>query len=179
MQCHKCPHHDAIERGDYFSIPWEETPCAECKLGEDTFYSIPFDEELPPESAAGFQPALSSYTERTAGVSPATCGADFPVCDPVRLSSDLSPLPSGDLLPADLMAQFIQGLLVLDPDLRDIVAWRYQGVPYKEIARRQGTSTQLAEMRHKRAIRDWPALKALFPEKIAKQSRRKRSTRPF
>ncbi len=60
-----------------------------------------------------------------------------------------------------------------DVHLRDIVAWRYQGIPYKEIGRRQGTSTQLAEMRHKRALRDWPALEALFPEKIAKQSRRK------
>ena len=71
------------------------------------------------------------------------------------------------------MASCIQGLLTLDPILRDIVAWRYQGIPYKEIARRQGTSTQLAEMRHKRALRTWPALESLFPEKIAKQSRRK------
>jgi DNA-directed RNA polymerase specialized sigma24 family protein len=78
------------------------------------------------------------------------------------------------MMPVEIISSVIQGLLSLDPALRDIVAWRYQGLPYKEIAQRQGTSTQLAEMRHKRALRDWPALQALFPEKVAKQSRRKR-----
>ena len=140
MQCHRCPHYDSIERGDYVSKPWKETPCAKCKLGEDTFYSVPFDEENPPESSTSVSLAQASS-----------------VVD----------------IPSDVMAQFIQGILSLDPILRDIVAWRYQGLPYKEIARRQGTSTQLAEMRHKRAIRDWPALAFLFPEKVAKQSRRK------
>lgn len=83
------------------------------------------------------------------------------------------PSVSSAFLPAETLGQFVQGLLSLDPILRDIVAWRYQGLPYKEIACRQGSSIQLAEMRHKRAIRDWPALRALFPEKVAKQSRRK------
>ena len=146
MQCHKCPHLESIQRGDYISKPWKETPCARCKLGEDTFYSIPFDEEHPPEfGGMASSPSISSSTSA----------------------------PSVVNIPSDIMAQFVQGLLVLDPILRDIVAWRYQGVPYKEIAKRQGTSTQLAEMRHKRALRDWPALENLFPEKVAKQSRRK------
>ena len=82
-------------------------------------------------------------------------------------------LPADALLPASTIATCIQGLLVLEPALRDIVAWRFQRVSYKEIARRQGTSIQLAEMRHKRALRDWPVIEHLFPEKIAKQSRRK------
>ena len=77
------------------------------------------------------------------------------------------------MLPVATISSIIQGLLFLDPELRDLVAWRYQGLTYKEIGRRQGISTQLAEMRHKRALRDWPALESLFPEKIAKQSRRK------
>lgn len=142
MQCHKCPHFESVNRGDYSSKPWKETPCAKCKLGEDTFYSSPFDEENPPEAMS----ALGSSSTST---------------------------PSVVNIPSDVMAQFIQGILTLEPILRDIVAWRYQGLPYKEIARRQGTSVQLAEMRHKRALRDWPALQDLFPEKVAKQSRRK------
>ena len=142
MNCHKCPHIDSIERGEYDTKPWKETPCAQCKLGEDTFYSVPFDEENPPDSLA---------------------------C----LGSSSSSVPSVVDIPSDVMAQFVQGILTLDPVLRDIVAWRFQGVPYKEIARRQGTSVQLAEMRHKRALRDWPALADLFPEKMAKQARRK------
>ena len=149
MNCHKCPHFDSIERGEYDSKPWKDTPCAKCTLGEDTFYSVPFDEENPPESSASVSLAQV----------PAVPGIQ---------SSTVANIPS------DVMAQFIQGILTLEPILRDIVAWRYQGLPYKEIARRQGTSTQLAEMRHKRALRDWPALEALFPEKVAKQSRRNR-----
>jgi DNA-directed RNA polymerase specialized sigma24 family protein len=77
------------------------------------------------------------------------------------------------MLPTAVITSIIQGLLSLDPELRDLVAWRYQGLTYREIAERQGISTQLAEMRHKRALRDWPALAALFPRKITKQARRK------
>jgi len=135
MRCHNCRHHEAILRGDFDSKPWNETPCAACKLGEDTFYSVPFDEENPPVVAT-----------RQASGSP--------------------------LIPADVLAQFVQGLLSLPSELRDIVAWRYQGVPYKEIAQRQGISIQLAEMRHKIAIRDWPVLQSLFPYKTAKRRRR-------
>ena len=149
MQCHKCPHHESIQRGDYISRPWKESPCAKCKLGEDTFYSVPFDEEHPPESIAGVPPAQSHG------------------------HPSMPSLSTVVNIPSDVMAQFIQGILFLDPILRDIVAWRYQGLTYKEIARQQGTSTQLAEMRHKRALRDWPALQSLFPEKVAKRSRRR------
>jgi len=139
MKCHSCPHHAAIADGRFFGKSFDELPCATCKLGEDTFFSIPFDEVNPP--------------------------AD--------LTSDLSPSTSlSPLIPADVLSQFIQGILSLPPELRDVVAWRYQGVPYKEIACRQGISIQSAEMRHKRAMRLWPVLKALFPEKTARRERR-------
>lgn len=151
MQCHSCPHSDAILRGDFNSKPWNELPCATCKLGENTFYSVPFDELDPPTPAPGFE-----------------------FFHPANRLSEISSRKSV-MLPADVLAQFVQGILSLPSELRDIVAWRYQGVPYKEIARRQGTSTQLAEMRHKRALREWPVLKSLFPDKTAKRRRRKRS----
>ena len=154
MLCHKCPHHESIQRGDYASKPWKDTPCAQCKLGEDTFYSVPFDEA---------DPAVAEDRDPGSAISSFTSGA-----------SNLNPQTSTRLLPEDTIATCIQGLLVLEPALRDIVAWRYQGVPYKEIGKRQGIFTQLAEMRHKRALRDWPALEALFPEKVAKQSRRRK-----
>ena len=51
MNCHSCPHSEAILRGDYDSKPWNELPCARCKLHESTFYTVPLDEEHPPESA--------------------------------------------------------------------------------------------------------------------------------
>jgi len=141
MNCHSCPHSKSILRGDYDSTPWNELPCATCKLGEDTFYSVPFDEEHPPEAAV---------SHPTSYIQPST-----------------SPL-----LPADVLSQFVQGLLSLPSELRDVVSLRYQGLQYKEIAERQGTTTQCAEMRHKRAMREWPVLKSLFPYKTAKRRRR-------
>ena len=159
MQCHKCPHIESIQRGDYASKPWQDTPCAKCKLGEDTFYSVPFDEEQH-VVAGGVDPgpAMSAYTV-AGGRDPGSAA---------RCS-----LPDDVLLPASTFATCLQGLLTLDPELREIVALRFLGWSYREIAEEQGTSTQLAEMRHKRALRDWPALADLFPKKMAKQARRK------
>jgi len=141
MKCHSCPHHAAIADGRFFGKSFDELPCATCKLGEDTFFSVPFDEENPPDAAASLP---TSHSQQSTSA----------------------------MIPADVLSQFIQGLLSLPSELRDVVAWRYQGVPYKEIANRQGISIQSAEMRHKRAMRLWPVLKALFPEKTARRERR-------
>ena len=151
MQCHKCPHFNSVQDGTYDAVPWSATPCAACRLGEDTFFSAPFD-EVAFARGDSISPALSEHTSRA--------------------TNSTTPTPNR-LLPESIISSIIAGLLSLDPVLRDIVAWRYQGLTYREIADRQGTSVQLAEMRHKRAIRDWPALRALFPEKIARQTRRK------
>jgi hypothetical protein len=160
MQCHKCPHLDSIQRGDYDSKPWKDTPCAKCKLGEDSFYSVPFDEEYS-DRTAGVSPALSAFSERT---------ADDPSAP---LSADLRDPSDEEMLPVAILSTCFRGLMLLPPELRDIVAMRFQGFTYKEIALRQGTSVQVAEQRHQRAIRTWPALKDLFPVKIAKQALRK------
>lgn len=152
MRCHTCPHHDYIQRGDYSSKPWNETPCSSCKAREDWLYSVPFDEEKPPVPALGY-PALS-------------CDSDS-VVKPRSVSDTVA-----EEMPVDALARFFDGMLRLPSELRDIVAWRFLGVSYKEIAKRQGTSIQLAEMRHKRAIRECPLLRSLFPEKVAKRRRR-------
>jgi DNA-directed RNA polymerase specialized sigma24 family protein len=142
MTCHSCTHSDAIQRGDYDSMPWKELPCATCKLAEDTFHSIPFDESRPPSCAVGIPSALVK--------------------------------PSGSVwLPADVLSDFVNRLLSLPLELRDVVSLRFQGLPYKEIALRQGTTIQCAEMRHKRAMKIWPELEALFPYKTAKRKRRR------
>jgi len=142
MKCHKCPHHEAILRGDYDSTPWEDLPCATCKLGEDSFYSIPLDENRP--SASYEDPTV----ERTK-----------------------SSVPLAKEMPVSVLTDFLHSVMRLPADQRDIVSWRLQGLRYKEIAERQGTSTQLAEMRHKIAMRDCPALEYLFPRKTAKRRR--------
>jgi hypothetical protein len=76
------------------------------------------------------------------------------------------------LLPVEIMSDFVNGMMSLPAELRDVVGWRFQGLQYKEIAERQGTTTQCAEMRHKRALKSWPALQSLFPLKTAKRRRR-------
>jgi len=142
MTCHSCSHYDAIQRGEYNSKLWNELPCATCKLGEDTFYSIPLDPDHPPASAD------DPTVERTKSSVPLT--AEMPVA---------------------VLADFVEALMALPPEQRDVVAWRFQGLRYQDIAKRHGTSIQLAEMRHKIAMRDFPILLKLFPEKTAKRRR--------
>ena len=138
MNCHACPHHEDVLRGVYRSNPWTESPCAACKLSEDTFYSVPLDGDNPPLAAVS------------------------------HLSTDLCPPASeSPMLPSDVLSQFVQGLLSLPPEQRDVISWRYQGLQYKEIAERQGVTPQCVEKRHRLAMRDWPVLASLFPFKVA------------
>ena len=143
MQCHSCPHSDAILRGDYDGVPWGTMPCATCKLSEDTFYSVYLDTDRP------LVPIEHPAFERTK-----------------------STVPLAEEMPVDVLATFVEALMELPPEQRDVVAWRFQGLRYKDIAERQGTSIQLAEMRHKIAMRNFPILRPLFPEKVAKRRRR-------
>lgn len=89
------------------------------------------------------------------------------------LSGDRTPFPAGALLPADLITDCIRGLFLMDSDLRDVVGLRLLGATYREIGERLGISTQLAEMRHRRALREWASFEAFFPDKVAKRDRRR------
>ena len=89
------------------------------------------------------------------------------------LSRVCSPIPAGALLPAEMVTEFIKGIFLTDPALRDVVGLRFLGATYREIGEQLGISTQLAEMRHKRALRDWPAFEVFFPDKVAKRILRK------
>jgi len=145
MYCHSCSHSAAARRGDYDSKPWDELPCSSCKLSESTFFSIPLDEEHPPTNAL------------------------YSVFDPQPEDDDEQ---QRTLYPVTVIYQFMDGFCSLPPELRNVVCWRRHGLSYKEIAMRQGTTIQCAEMRHKRAMKIWPALEALFPYKTAKRIRR-------
>ena len=81
--------------------------------------------------------------------------------------------PSDALLPMDRLAEFVKGMLLLDRHLSEVVALRFLGATYKEIGEHQGISIQLAEMRHKSALRKWPAFEIFFPEKVARRDRRR------
>lgn len=62
-------------------------------------------------------------------------------------------------------------------ELRDVVAWRFAGVRYADIALAQGVTQACAEKRHRRAMELWPELRSLFPRKVAKQGMRKPARR--
>ena len=78
-----------------------------------------------------------------------------------------------EVLPVAVMREAMVGFLSLKPELRDVVAWRYAGMKYDDIGEAQGVSGRCAEGRHRRAMALWPVLRAMFPEKCAKQERRK------
>ena len=149
MHCHNCPHSEAILRGDYDSKPWDELPCATCSSSDNLFLSVPLDEDRPPVPCVGY--------------------STLPPDGDLALQCEKTSVPLVEEMPVAVLADFIDAFMELPPEQRDIVAWRFKGVRYKEIARRQGTSIQLAEMRHKIAIRECPVLRTLFPEKVAKR----------
>lgn len=78
------------------------------------------------------------------------------------------------VMPMDVMRDCVVGLLTLPADLRDVVAWRFGGMSYQEIAATQGVTMAAVEKRHRRAMKLWPGLEALFVEKKVKQKRRKK-----
>ena len=90
-----------------------------------------------------------------------------------ELSTFTPELYERSVMPVAVMRDLVVGLLKLPPALRDVVAWRFAGMGYQEIADLQGVSMAAAEKRHRRALELWPELEAMFAEKMAKQKRRK------
>lgn len=81
----------------------------------------------------------------------------------------------GEMLPIAVMQRLVAALLLMPRDIRDAVCWRYAGFKYRDVATVQNVSTAAVEARHKRALRRWPILQALFREKMVKQARRQKS----
>ena len=111
-------------------------------------------------------------------------GSGFAVeFDETRAPETSSRCPAGDereaedRLPVSVMREVVVGLLKLKPELRDVVAWRFAGIRYSDIALAQGVTEACAEKRHRRALELWPALRSLFPRKVAKQGMRKKQKR--
>jgi DNA-directed RNA polymerase specialized sigma24 family protein len=75
-------------------------------------------------------------------------------------------------MPISAMGDVLKGLFQLSEKTRLVVCMRYRGMLYREIGKALRISTCAAELRHRRAMRKWPALKALFPWKVAKHAKR-------
>ena len=143
MECHRCPHREGVESGKYSRLPFQMTPCAACELVEKPSFAIAFDESREENEAIV-----------TGGWSLASEKKD-------------------DRVPLSVMIEAVTQLLTMPPAVRDVVCWRFVGIKYGDIARVQGVTVGAVENRQRRAMQKWPALRALFAEKAAKQKRRK------
>lgn len=75
-------------------------------------------------------------------------------------------------LPVTVLEELVERLLTLPRELRDVVCWRFMGLEYKEIGRKQRITTAGAEARHDRAMRLFPELRQLFIVKTRRQRMR-------
>ncbi len=104
-------------------------------------------------------------------------GADYPFPYDENQSAAVASTPveepAEDHLPVTVLRELVFALLRLRPEVRDVVAWRYAGMRYDDIALIQGVTPQCVEKRHRRAMAQWPELEALFVEKMEKRKRRR------
>ncbi|MCX6995788.1 MAG: sigma-70 region 4 domain-containing protein [Kiritimatiellaeota bacterium] len=144
MECHRCPHREDVESGKYRGVAFVKTPCASCEQVEKSGYTIAFDEER----------------------------ADKEIVDGGG-GTQVTGMENDIRLPISVMSEAVAQLLTMPPAVRDVVCWRFAGMKYGDIARVQGVTVAAVENRQRRAMQRWPALRALFAEKAAKQGRRK------
>ena len=145
-QCHRCEYPNAIANGAFHDTAYEDTPCVKCVLAESSLGTREFDEnqaDIKLENNAA--PPLSEESK-----------------------------PFNErLIPVPVVLSLVSGLLSLPPETLTVLALRWQGWKYREIAKMQGISTAGVELCHKRAMKRWPMLGHLFPRKLSKQGRRR------
>lgn len=158
MECHKCPFREKIDAGEFAQAAFSETPCAKCELNEYSDRTIEFDQERENPTAVDSKPVdIRAWAE------------DCIYADGGGQEEEQ--------LPLSLMNELVFRLLSMPPDTRDVLCWRFAGIPYRDIAVLQGVTVAAVEKRHWKAMKKWPALRAMFATKVAKQSRRKQGSR--
>jgi len=135
-------------------MAFEETPCAKCQLTETSEHTIEFDEGIESKSLQ----AESDRLQRAAK------GIGF--------SFDMEDTDEG-MVPLSVMKEIVFQLLCMTPENRDVLCWRFAGIPYRDIAILQGVTVSAVEKRHWKTLKRWPALRAMFTEKAAKHGSRK------
>ena len=145
MECHRCPYREKVEGGRYARSRFRRTPCGKCELRECSVRTMEVDLDRPV-----YLPG----------------GASDGTCEMVPFPEELEvPEP---LLPVGVMEELVARLLELPRELRDVVCWRFAGLEYNEIAKRQRITAAGAEARHERAMSMFPELRELFILKTAK-----------
>jgi hypothetical protein len=136
---------------------YQDTPCAACNLTEHSEHTIEYDEERGEKrQTADRRLQTTDHGMQTANNVPET----------ERDESE------EEVLPVSVMREIVAALLTMPTEIRNAVCWRYAGFEYQDVAKVQNCTMAAVEIRHTRALRRWPVLKALFPEKVARQARR-------
>lgn len=68
-----------------------------------------------------------------------------------------------DVLPVNVLGEFVAGVMRLTPKMRDAVCLRYEGFSYAAIGKKLGATSVTVESRIRRAIENWPELRELLP----------------
>ena len=152
MQCHRCEHREAVEAGKYAGVVFEKTPCSKCDLLEDSSRTMDVEVDRPVYVPGHDEGEAQTYQM-------------------VLFPEEAEP-EAETTLPVGVMGELVSRLLALPQELRDVVCWRFVGLSYPRIARKQGITTAGAEARHDRAMRLFPELRKLFARKIAKRQMR-------
>ena len=145
MNCSHCDFAAKIKEAEHGGIRYEDTPCASCKLTEDSSHTMAFDEVRADREEIGGQ-----RTE-DGGL------ADEP-----------------DALPLSVLAEALREFLDLPPRTFRILQRRYKGDAYALIAQELEVTPQAVEIQLRRALEAHPHLKHLLPEKARRQAARKR-----
>ena len=145
MECHKCPDRKAVAAGQYSAVSFAESPCGRCALVESSAGTREYKDQIAINASNKEDPSVKE--EQT------------PVNE--------------HLVPESVVLSLVSGILSLPPETLTVLALRWQGRKYREIAKMQGISTAGVELCHKRAMKRWPMLGHLFPRKLSKQGRRR------
>ena len=144
MNCTNCDFAAKIKEAEHGGIRYEDTPCASCKLAEDSSRTIEYVEG----QAAG--PVTGGQRTEVGGQTD----------DPE--------------LPLSVLAEAVRGFLDLPPRTFRILQRRYHGDSYRMIGEELQVTPQAAELQLRRALEAHPHLKNLLPEKARRQAARKR-----
>jgi hypothetical protein len=137
MECHQCPHAEAVAAGKYRRAPFEKTPCATCELVEDPGSMESYDDERPGED-----------DRQTITLPDGSSVEDIQ-------------------LPLSVLTKGLALLMSVHPKAREVVWLRWGGLSFPAIARRLHITVEAAEMRHVRALKSRPLLRNLFASRLA------------
>ena len=151
MDCHVCPHRQAIVAGKFKHTPFERTPCASCFPDAVSSYAHEFNEGM--SAAAG---VLAD--------SPGVPDEAFPE----ELPAETDPEPAvsmASMFPVGVFLNTLISVLALpDTDLA-ILRLRYRGLSRLQVAARLGMTPKAVSTRNERIFQRWPCLLAVFPDR--------------